>query len=110
MPVDTAYNYSNSLLPQHRQGYFLDVAPVFLSDIKRKAHKKKLHHFPFHHIEALQEKVFTYGSEVIQDFDIMSDSLVDQANLQELKKLLSEHGYSDEEIQDFIEKLGYSHE
>ena len=64
----------------------------------------------FHHIEALQEKVFTYGSEVIQDFDIMSDSLVDQANLQELKKLLSEHGYSDEEIQDFIEKLRYSHE
>lgn len=64
----------------------------------------------FQHIEMLQERVFTYGSEVLNDFDIMSDSLLDQVNLQELKDLLSEHGYSDEEIQDFIEKLGYSHE
>ena len=64
----------------------------------------------FKHIEMIQERVFTYGSEVLKDFDIMSDSLLDQVNLQELKDLLSEHGYSDEEIQDFIEKLGYSHE
>lgn len=60
----------------------------------------------FGKIEILQEKVFTIGSEVLKDFDVMSQSVLKDVSVEDLKNLLSEHGYSDEEIQKFIEQIG----
>lgn len=60
----------------------------------------------FGKIEVLQEKVVTIGSDVLQSFDLMSQSLLNEASVQDLKIFLSEHGYSDIEIQAFIEQLG----
>ena len=60
----------------------------------------------FNRIEILQTKVFMVGSEVLKDFDVMSQSLLKDVSAEDLKDLLSEHGYSDEEIQNFIEQIG----
>ena len=56
----------------------------------------------FKYVEVLQNDVITIGSDVLNQFDVLSDSLIHEENVQELKHLLSEHGYSDEQIQDFL--------
>jgi len=60
----------------------------------------------FKQINHLQERVFTIGSDVLNEFDVLSDSIDNEANALSLKNLLVEHGYSDQEVQNFIEQLG----
>ena len=60
----------------------------------------------FRQINHLQERVFTIGSDVMMEFDAVSDSIDNEANANALKNLLVEHGYSDQEVQSFIEQLG----
>lgn len=60
----------------------------------------------FYQIENLQNNVFKFASSLLEDFDFMSESMIDQNNVSELKIFLEEHGYNDEEIQKFIEEIG----
>ena len=60
----------------------------------------------FKYVDSLQQKVVTIGSDVLMEFDVLSDSIDKEANAIALKKLLVEHGYSDQEVQNFIEQLG----
>lgn len=60
----------------------------------------------FKQINHLQERVFTIGSDVMMEFDVLSDSMDNEVNALSLKNFLVEHGYSDQEVQNFIEQLG----
>ena len=60
----------------------------------------------FKYVDSLQSKVLLIGSDLIQQFDLISDSIDHQANAAELEQFLSKHGYSEKEIQDFILKIG----
>ena len=60
----------------------------------------------FKQVDHLQERVITIGSDVMMEFDVLSDSIDNEANAFALKNFLVEHGYSDQEVQNFIEQLG----
>lgn len=60
----------------------------------------------FQNIEELQEKVFVIGNDILEEYDLMSEGIVDQKNIQKLKELLEQQGYSDEVVQEFIGQLG----
>ena len=60
----------------------------------------------FKYIDSLQSKVLLIGNDVLQQFNVISDSINHEENVNELKKFLVQHGYSDQEIQDFISKIG----
>ena len=60
----------------------------------------------FKYIDSLQSKVLLIGNDIIQQFDVISDSIDYEASASELKQFLEEHGYSDQEIQNFISGIG----
>ncbi len=62
----------------------------------------------FSTVEVLQNHVITIGSDLLEDFDVMSDTA--HIDVNHLKEMLSEHGYTDEQIRHFIEQLGDKHE
>lgn len=60
----------------------------------------------FKQIDHLQQRVVTIGSDILNEFDVLSDSIDNEASAHALKNFLVEHGYSDQEVQKFIEQLG----
>ena len=60
----------------------------------------------FKYVDSLQSKVLLIGNDVIKQFDVISDSIDQEASAIELKQFLSEHGFSEKEIQDFILNIG----
>lgn len=60
----------------------------------------------FKYVDSLQSKVLLIGNDVLQQFNVINDSINHEENINELKDFLIKHGYSDQEIQDFISKIG----
>lgn len=58
------------------------------------------------HMDVLQERVITIGNDIMMEFDVLNDSIDNEASANELKNFLVEHGYSDQDVQKFIEQLG----
>lgn len=57
------------------------------------------------HIATIQEKVFTFGSEVLKEFDL-GQGLNSESDLEAMKAFLSEQGLSESDIQQFLLELG----
>lgn len=60
----------------------------------------------FSSVEMLQDKLFVAGKEMIHQFDLGNIHLLNETNVEEMKRFLIQQGYSDEEIQNFLKEIG----
>lgn len=60
----------------------------------------------FSSVEILQDKLFVAGKEMIHQFDLGNIHLLNETNVEEMKRFLIQQGYSDEEIQNFLKEIG----
>lgn len=60
----------------------------------------------FFKFEKIQKEVFIWGNEYLNDIDVLNQTAFDESKAEKLKELLNEHGYSDEQIQQFLKELG----